>query len=232
MTLPIYLAMTAEEMNGCTSLPLNTAYMACHFSPYGTGLTNLPHRLPKGSLLTVNDRIPVSGHDPQLITKQLSSLIERVEPAGILLDLQRSNCPQTLAIAQAITEHLPLPVAVSEPYAKVLHCPVFLSMPPLHVSLQEHAKPWTGREIWLDASLQACKFYITEAGSSQETCQQPKTELPLQDTNLHCHYRIHTGTDSVIFTLQRTRADLQALLEDGKIINMTKAVGLYQELGT
>ena len=46
MAIRQYLAMTAAEMTQAGSLPRHSAWMACHFSPYSTGLTNLPDRLP------------------------------------------------------------------------------------------------------------------------------------------------------------------------------------------
>ena len=49
------LAMTAAEL-GAAPLPSHPAWMACHFSPYSTGLTNLPPKLPQDSLLILNDR--------------------------------------------------------------------------------------------------------------------------------------------------------------------------------
>ena len=42
MAIRQYLAMTAAEMTQAGSLPRHAAWMACHFSPYSTGLTNLP----------------------------------------------------------------------------------------------------------------------------------------------------------------------------------------------
>ena len=51
MAIAQYLAMTAAEMIGSTFLPQKAAWMACHFSPYSTGLCNLPSALPPGSLL-------------------------------------------------------------------------------------------------------------------------------------------------------------------------------------
>ena len=76
MGISHYLAMTAEEIATTDILPEHTAYMACHFSPYGTGLTNIPESLPKNAILILNDRIPFCGHDKALIAKQLAQLME------------------------------------------------------------------------------------------------------------------------------------------------------------
>ena len=51
MAITPFLAMTAAEIEHSTPLPPNVAWMACHFSPYGAGLSNLPKNLPAGSLL-------------------------------------------------------------------------------------------------------------------------------------------------------------------------------------
>lgn len=229
MTLPIYLAMTAAEMSSRTPLPEHCAYMACHFSPYGTGLSDLPAELPEESILIINDRIPVANHDPQQILKQINTLLKQTSICAILLDLQQKGCKQTQAIACAIAENIHLPVGVSEHYATGLSCPVFISAPALHVPLSQHLLPWSGREIWLDAALNASRYTIRQSGCSQEACSCAIESFPLQDQGLHCHYRIQRESDAVIFTLQRTSEDLQELLAEGQNLGVTKAIGLYQE---
>jgi len=64
MPLTTYLAMTAAEMHYAETLPEHPVWMACHFSSYATGLSNCPTFLPAGSLLMINDRIPIWNHDP------------------------------------------------------------------------------------------------------------------------------------------------------------------------
>ena len=118
MVLPLYLAMTAAEIRANTDSPPNIGYMACHFSPYGTGLSNRPTHLPEGSILILNDRTPPCRHDPELIVRQLKALYEAIAPFGFLLDLQRPELQENSIIAKAITEALPCPVAVSDLYAK------------------------------------------------------------------------------------------------------------------
>ena len=46
MAITPFLAMTAAEFRKKEDLPDKIAWMACHFSPYGLGLSNLPQRLP------------------------------------------------------------------------------------------------------------------------------------------------------------------------------------------
>ena len=76
MAMDVFLAMTAAEIYGNRNLPANIGWMACHFSPYGTGLSNLPKRLPASSLLIVDDITPIRGHDPPYILDQLAATAE------------------------------------------------------------------------------------------------------------------------------------------------------------
>ena len=73
MPIAHYLAMTAAEMAGNSVLPDRMAWMACHFSPSGVGLSNLPHWLPPGSLLILDDSTPIHDHDPQRVASELSA---------------------------------------------------------------------------------------------------------------------------------------------------------------
>ena len=49
----VFLAQTYREMEQFPQQ--NTAYMACHFSPYSKGLSNIPPYLPKGSILLLDE---------------------------------------------------------------------------------------------------------------------------------------------------------------------------------
>ena len=131
MAIVPFLAMTAAEMRSCSVFPEKIAWMACHFSPYGTGLSNLPKDLPSGSILMVDDVTPPHGHDPNFIAQQLSHYVEKFQCSWVLMDFQRWNCMETEAIAKYLTEALPCPAALSACYAKDLDYPVFL--PPVVV---------------------------------------------------------------------------------------------------
>ena len=76
MVLPLYLAMTGREILAAQSAASRCAYMACHFSPYSQGLTNLPTSLPPSSMLILNDRTPICGHDPQRICGELAQMAD------------------------------------------------------------------------------------------------------------------------------------------------------------
>ena len=92
MSLSCYLAMTEAEIRAAATLPDHLAFMACHFSPYGIGLVNIPQRLPRGSILIVNDRVPVLHHDPQVVLRQLQEVGRQLSLRGILLDFEIPNC--------------------------------------------------------------------------------------------------------------------------------------------
>ncbi len=227
MPLQLYLALTAAEMAGNDPLPTLSARMSCHFSPCSPGLSNLPDKLPPGTMLVLDDSTPPEGHEPELILKQLSAQIWRYGCESLLLDFQRPGYGQLRKLARLLSEGLPCPVGVSELYAEGLNCPVFLPPVPPDKPLDVHLSPWKGREIWLEAALDGLTLTLTEKGCTTT----PLPDLPeqgQQDTSLHCHYTVESpGT----FHLWRTRQDLEELLQEAETLGVTRAVGLWQELG-
>lgn len=231
MALSPYLAMTAGEILSSTGLPEGLAYMACHFSPYATGLSNLPRELPPGTLLILNDRTPIHGHDPALVCAQLEDTVQKLRCSGVLLDFQRPDCPELQALCQKVAA-LPCPVAVSHLYAGELSCPVFLPPPPLHQPLEEHLAPWQGRQIWLEAATDAEEITVTPEGSGfRPLPPQPQAEACFVEDALCCRYRIAISSDAITFRLFRTREDVDALLKKAHSLGVSQAVGLYQDLG-
>ena len=229
MVLPLYLAQTSLEMAE-NSLPEHPAYMACHFSPGGKGLSNLPQQLPTGAMLILDDSTPMDGHNPGQILQQLSQLITGLGCESLLLDFQRRDIPGQQELARLLSNSLPCPVGVSELYGKQLSCPVFLPPPPPDRLLSEYLAPWQGRETWLEAALDGLTLTLTGDGCSVS----PLPDFPedgLTDIKLHCRYSIETTADSAIFRLWRTKADLELLLSDARALGVTKAIGLWQELG-
>ena len=231
MAIAPFLAMTGAEIQAVSKLPPKTAWMACHFSPYGLGLSNLPRSLPTGSLLMVDDITPPHGHDPDLIAEQLTSCTEKFQCSGILLDFQRQNSPETAALAKHLAEALPCPVAVSERYAGNLDCPVFLSPVPHSMPLNTHIAHWQGRKIWLEISLEGEILTLTENGCGLTSlpCPDPSSE-GFEEESLHCHYQIAVNEKAARFTLWRNQEDLRELLEEAEKLGITAAIGLYQEL--
>lgn len=231
MALPLYLALTAPELFAAGTLPKHLAYMACHFSHCGAGLSNFPQALPEGSMLILNDSTPALQHDPLLIGNQLAEAAERLQCSCVLLDLQRPVNGLTLQIAEAAVLALSCPVAVSEGYAAQLKCPVFLSACRPDISLREYLKNWQGREIWLETALSTTLITVDKVGSRlapEHPCDP--TLLPHRSERLHCHYKIESKPEQVRFTLQRTQEDLKELLAEAEALGIVGAVGLYQEL--
>ena len=228
MAIPLYLAKTAAEFSLSKEHPPNLAWMACHFSPYGTGLTNLPSQLPEKTLLILNDRTPVHGHDPIRIKETMEEIILDQNCSGVLLDLQRPNCPETTEIVKALLS-LPCPVCVSDLYAKEVDSPVFLPPVPLLSTLEDHLALWQNREIWLEASMQCAAFTVKETGCIYSASQR-EGDFRFCDERLHCHYRIDVKNDSAIFSINRSMADLTGLLENAGRMGVTKAIRLWQEL--
>ena len=233
MALRCYLAMTAAEFQGVDVLPPHPGWMACHFSCYGLGLSNLPKVLPEGAMVIVNDRTPVNQHNPEVILQQLLALIDALHPSCFLLDFQRPAQPQAAEITRVLTEKLPCPVGVSQLYAEDLNCPVFLSPPPLHKPLKEYLQPWQGRPIWLEAALTAQTVTVTKDGSCFEPVQYTCLPEPsFCDDELYCRYHIDCQPDAATFTLQRDQALLETMLEEAETLGVELAVGLYQQLGS
>lgn len=231
MAIDCILAMTAAEIRANSSLPPKIGWLSCHFSPCGTGLSNLPDRLPPGSMLILDDFVPFYGHDPERITQQLREVLENQKCAALLLDFQRPGAWEIAALAKAITA-LPCPVGVSELYAKELDCPVFLPPVPSDSYVADHLKPWEGREIWLDLAPGGTVITLTKDDS--HTAPLPTREIPAgmthKDGPLHCHYTIHPEEEKARFKLYRTGEDLAELQEEARSLGVGKFIGLWQEL--
>lgn len=228
MGLECYIAMTAEELSAASSLPPRLAWMACHFSCYGLGLSNMPTRLPPGSLLILNDRTPICGHDPAYIRSQLEGFSEI---GGLLLDLQRPGDRETANLVAALTQAPPWPVAVTEHYARDADCAVFLSPPPLHKPLQEYIAPWAGRALWLEVAVGSVTVTVTRQGSSfQPGPVCPVPEPAFEEDRLHMRYHVAVQPQAAVFTLVQTPEHLPALLQEAEMLGIQRAVGLYQQL--
>ena len=98
MAIERYLAMTGAEMASAAALPKKAAWMACHFSPYSTGLCNFPAALPKESLLILNDRTPICGHDPERVCRELKETISKLNCVGLLVDFLNPPNRESLAL--------------------------------------------------------------------------------------------------------------------------------------
>ena len=232
MALPLYLAMTPSEMSSIEVFPNNFAYMACHFSPYSQGLSNLPASLPKKAILILNDNFPCQGHCPSLVADQLKTALNTFHCESLLLDFQRPPTPETAQMVETVVAALTQPVVLPAAYAKNWNGPVFLPPCPLHVTLEEYLEPWNGRKIWLEAALCQETISIRKDGPSFSP-QFPPNGLVggFFDEQLACRYNIHTAHDEIAFTLFDTRESLEKKLQKAHSLGVTRAVGLYQELG-
>ncbi len=232
MVLPLNLAMNASEMN-LSPLPERLAWMACTFSPYHDGITNIPASLPAGSMLILNDRTPCDTHSPDLVAAQTADALERLGCESLLLDFQRPDAARIHDIIDALLARCRCPVAVSEPYAVEHPCAVFLSPAPLHIPPETHLKPWQEREIWLEAALCQEICTITKDGAHFESIF-PTDELEggYFDDALCCNYTITLCEDSARFTLFDTHESLHKKLARAQALGVTRAVGLWQELNT
>lgn len=224
MGLPLYLALTQGEMpEADTAFP---AYMACHFSPYEDGL-EMQQPLPRCSMVILNDRVPVWGHHPDRVAAQLGEILEQTEAGCVLLDLQRPGCPEAVVKALAA---LPCPVAVTEGYAQLADGPVLAEVP-MHRPLEDARKRWPGRELWLDVAANVQRITVTGTGCRLDSLPPfPPDGIVHREPRLHCSYCIDTQPDRAVFTLFRTKEDIEQLLQQAEELGFTGAVGLHQEL--
>lgn len=219
MVCKSYVAVTAKEMSNLQGQ--NLAWMACRFDPKGKGLTNLPEQLPAGSLILVDDLHPLGQHDLSFICRQLRQLCQRLQCAGIVLDLQRPKSSRSLQMVNALLQ-LPIPVAVTGEYARNLNCPVFLTAP-MHIKLQKLLAPWNGREVWLDVPM---GLKILHQGKIIEETATPQSNYQW-DRFLCCGYVRHSPDR---FTLCRSKQMLPKILDEAARLGIPKALVLHSEL--
>ena len=223
----VFLAVTHREMERFR--PEKTAYMACHFSAGGTGLSNLPMQLPKGSILLLDDSMPVQGHDSKTVSRQLKEITDSFHPSAIILDFQRPRTAEADAMVSVILEDVPCPVAVTPVYAAERRCPVFLPPPPVNQALGTYLQLWLKRGVFLEIAPETVQFTVTKGGCVSQSIPWEHT-LPLADKKLHCHFREEVSPGMVTFTLTRTTEDLADLSREAYALGIWGALGLYREL--
>lgn len=226
MALPVYLAMTPWEMANAPTLPGHCAWMACHFSQQNPGLSNLPHRLPEGSILVLDDLIPPEEHDPALVVQQLTQCVEQWSLKGVILDLQRLETPETQALAQAITAALPCPVAAPPAYVCREDQPIFLPPIPPYIPKETYLIPWQHRRIWLELAWDCTQLTLTTQGCRVDPTSLPEQKKWFYHQQLCCHYAVEIQPQTATFTLFRNTQDTHRLLEN---LGIEAAVGLYQQ---
>lgn len=219
----VFLAVTARELE--TVRPKRTAYMACHFSAGGAALSNLPQSLPKGSILLLDDSMPVQGHDPEVVAQQLNELVSKLSLRAVLLDFQKPPTVESQKMAAFILENCKCTTSATPAYTKE-GFPVFLPPPPVNKSLKEYLKPWN--KVFLELYAEGLEITVTKEGSRFSDLSP--SSLPLADKRLHCHYGVTVFPGKAVFTLCRTREDLSALAQEAEELGVLGTVGLYQEL--
>lgn len=225
----VFTAVTARELS--VYRPEKTAYLSCHLSACGAGLTNLPLTLPENSLILVDDSMPPNGHDKDFIAGQLQDLVQKFSPQAVLLDFQNPPTGESRALCAAIAKALPCPVGITLPYAKELGCPVFLAPPPVNTALNTYLSPWLQRGVFLEIAPQAQKFTVTDTGCvSVPIPFHAVGSLPFTQETLHCHYDVTVMPKKAVFTLKRTGEDLDCLAKQAYRLGVLGVVGLYQEL--
>lgn len=228
MAIAHYLAMTATEMETATFLPPSAAWMACHFSPYSTGLTNLPRSLPENSLLILNDRTPIHGHDPAQIAQELGQVLERDSCIGLLMDFQNPKNRETEILANYLAEKLSCPMGITPSYS-IEGAATFLPPVPTDMPPEEYLAPWDGKKIWLETALDGKTISLTPQGAAFQSNQRRDYTPAHQESGLHCHYSIQLEAGCAIFHTWRTSQDLEQLLQCAQNHGAELAVGLYQE---
>ena len=225
MANPLYLAMTEAEFLSCEEKPQHIAWMACHFSPYSQGISNIPQELPEGSILMLNDRIEPTIHDVSLVAMELAKTAEKYCCSSVILDFQRPGIDLTEHMIQPIISALPCPAAVSHHYAKGLDCGVLLPLPPVRCNLLSYLAQWKDREIWLDVYDRWEQVRITD--SMTEISEERPAAVPLLphfDESSICRYRLDIMQDCAVFTLHRGIDEIQTI-----DLPQLHLIGLWQE---
>ena len=229
MAIPICLAMTAAEFAICKEVPSFAGWLACHFSLSGPGLSNIPTVLPSGSVLLLDDSNPFNGHSTEIIAEQLIETVKSLQCRSVILDFQRSGIPEVKNLADSLCSTLPCPVIATPEYASD-KMPILLPPCPLNKQLSEHIKPFQGQKIWLEIAQDGLQLRITKDGCRAESVSfAADRDFPHWEKELHCHYRITKSENDLIFHLQRTWDDLDALLAEAENLGIKCAIGLWQE---
>ena len=227
MVLPLYLAMMDKEMQDSPLLPPHIARMGCTFDPDGPGLLNLPEVFPQHGMLIVDDRHPIGGHDPVLVTDTLAEAADRLGIDCILLDFERPATASSQAMADSLAKALPCPVGMPPDYGASLDTPLFLPPCPLHVPMENYLTPWQDREIWMEARMLQQTITVTSTGTVYGI-PFPADNLAggYFDDVLCCQCITEITDNQVVFTLYDTPETLHKKWNHPR---MTHAIGLFQD---
>lgn len=231
MSIPLFLAMTSQEIRENICQTGKIAYMACHFSPKGSGVTNLPENMPPTAMLILDDRIPYGGQSAEQLIAGLRASVERLGCQYVLLDFERPATKQLQELSAAVANELPCPVAMPPEYARALDCPLFLPSIPPYILPEDYLSPYKNREIWLEAALDGALATVTAEGCQVTAVPYPETAIPLHHSReLRCHYHMDITDKAARVTFLRSAEDIGPLLEAAEQYGAALAIGLHQEL--
>lgn len=231
MDLSIYLAFTGAELEAMLNHKGKTAWMGCHLSAYGSGITPPPAALKHCDLLVLTDETPPDGHDPKRVAGEFWAQAQALGCERILLDFQRPPTEESHRIIHQVMKNVTVPVGVTPSYAAQLDCPIFLPPPPLWTPLQEALSPWAGREIWLEIAPEDGCVTLTKDGSTYTPCEAKKA-YTFSDPGLCLSYCTEVSFDRATVYLHRDISNIAKWLEHAFSLGIRTAIGLYQQFST
>lgn len=233
MSIPLYLAMTAAEFSNCTLLPALPAWMAVHFSPSGSGLSNCPASLPPGSLLILDDQLPWNGHSDAEILPRIVEILENTQACGLLLDFEREPMGQTLSLAERLARRCMdggWMVGMPPAYLGQSEAAVFLPPLPCYEAHPEIPGQWEGRPIWLEASPTVFTGAITKAGVQLAPMDGPvQADVSFFSPSLQCRYTAVPEEDGIRLTLFDTPETILEKLEGWQAQGVSLAIGGWRD---
>lgn len=240
MPISIYEAVTAGDCFERNALPAHAAWMAAHFSAVGTGVTNLPQRLPVGSLFMLDDQIPWQNHDAERICQELLQAVAELACSGILLDFEREPCQQTQAFCTLLCTYCrqySIPLGMPPSYGLKLPAALFLPPLPCWPGPETVLQPFSGRELWLDAAESGC---VAEIGrKSVQFFSEDPIVLQAQAEGhavfwhggLCCQYYSNQINDRIRIALYDTRQTMEQKLDACAKLGVTVAVMPWAKSG-
>ncbi len=228
MDIPLYLAMTSDDIMKKSTLPPKIAWMSVRFDKEGDGLINFPAEKYDSCILILDDYNPYTRHDHKKICQQLQEHISTRKYDGILLDFQQPKDSGLCTLVRQLERELPIKVGVTPSYS-TNESIVFLPPLPPAVSVESYLKPWSSHEIWLDLTTQGYSLCVTSAGVGE--CTKKHESIPFYNEKLCTHYVSEVSSESIIFSLQRTADDCMTILRKANAFNVRAAFSLYHELG-
>lgn len=234
MSIPLFLAITAQEFPNLLSQPQKTAWMSVHFSSSGPGLSNLPHEIPQGSLIILDDQTPWSGHSIETVCREMVALLLMTRAYGLLLDFERPVEPEVVLLSRALCQccrEVGCVMGAPESYAVNPDTAIFISPLPCQVPLERLRIP--GRKLWLDASPTAYQLHISAHSATGRSAEpgyiSAGEPAAFTDQALCCQYRSWLSGDGIDVLLYHTTQTIEEMLEKSNADFIQLAVGLHRE---